>query len=210
MFEEASGLETAGTELRSRITEAAMRCFCAKGYDEVSVNDICLEAGIARSTFYRAFPDKKGVIRTLFEYTDANSIVSVEELLAAQNDFDRMWIIGDRYISLCKKLGVPFVTALMKLSLDGEIDMLSLAHSVDKWFIRLTRNCQQSGIILSSEPPELLGPLFADTVYQILYAWCCRNGNYPVRARARQMTELMANVAPRYRWTTEQRANADG
>lgn len=90
-----------------------MRCFRAKGYDEISVNDICREADIARSTFYRVFSNKKDVIRYLFEHTDANSIVSIEELLAARNDFDRMWIIGDRYISLCKELGVPFITTLL-------------------------------------------------------------------------------------------------
>ena len=186
-----------------------MRCFRAKDYDEISVNDICRETGIARSTFYRVFSNKKDVIRYLFEHTDANSIVSIEELLAARNDFDRMWIIGDRYISLCKELGVPFITTLTRLSLEGEIDMLSLAHSVDKWFVRLTRNCQQSGIILSREAPEILGPLFVDAVYQIIYAWCCRGGDYPVRSRARQVTEMIANVAPEYRWTKEQLERTD-
>ena len=202
-------MESAGSELRARITAAAVRCFRTKGYDEVSVNDICREADIARSTFYRVFSNKKNVIRCLFEHTDANSIVSIEELLSAQNDFDRMWIIGDRYISLCKELGVPFITTLTRLSLEGEIDMLSLAHSVDRWFVRLTRNCQQSGIILSRETPEILGPLFADAVYQIIYTWCCRGGDYPVRARARQVTEMIANVAPEYRWTKERLENAD-
>ena len=202
-------METSGSELRGRITEAAVRCFRAKGYDEISVNDICRETGIARSTFYRVFSNKKDVIRYLFEHTDANSIVSIEELLAARNDFDRMWIIGDRYISLCKELGVPFITTLTRLSLEGEIDMLSLAHSVDKWFVRLTHNCQQSGIILSREAPEILGPLFVDAVYQIIYAWCCRGGDYPVRSRARQVTEMIANVAPEYRWTKEQLERTD-
>ena len=202
-------METAGSDLRDRITEAAVRCFRAKGYDEVSVNDICREADVARSTFYRVFSNKKDVIRYRFEHTDANQIVSIEELLAARNDFDRMWVIGDRYISLCCELGATFCAAMMNLTLAGEIDMLQVAHSVDAWFIRLTRNCQQSGIILSREPPELLGPLFVDAVYQILYAWCCRGGEYPVRARARQVSEMIANVAPEYRWTKEQLENAD-
>ena len=202
-------METAGSELRGKITEAAVRCFRTKGYDEVSVNDICREADIARSTFYRIFSNKKDVIHYLFEHTDAKSIVSIEELLAAPNDFERMWVIGDRYISLCCELGATFCATMMNLTLEGEIDMLQVAHSVDAWFVRLTRNCQQNGIILSREPPELLGPLFADAVYQIIYAWCCRGGNYPIRARARQVTEMIANVAPEYRWPKEQLENAD-
>ena len=202
-------METAGSELRGRITEAAVRCFCLRDYDEVSVQDICQAAGIARSSFYRAFPDKKGVIRYLFEHTDAKSIVSIEELLAAPNDFERMWVIGERYIALCRRLGASFCAAMMKLTLNGEIDMLHLAHSVDAWFIRLTRNCQQTGIIRSHEAPEFLGPLFVDLEYQAIYAWCSRKGQYPLRARARQQAEMAADLVPEYRWTKEQLENAD-
>ena len=198
-----------GMELQSRISAAAMRCFRARGYDDVSVAVICEEADVARSTFYRVFSGKKDVIRYLFEHTDTNSIVSVEELLAAQNDFDRMWIIGDRYISLSEQLGPKFCGTLMGMTISGEIDLLALGHSVDAWFIRLTRNCQQTGIIRSKEPPELLGPLFVDIVYHFLYEWCSRGGRYPVRARSRQITEMVADVAPEYRWSAEQLENAD-
>ena len=209
MYGEVICLKTAGSELRDRITEAAVRCFRRKGYEDVSVNDICQEADVARSTFYRIFSSKKDVIRYRFEHTEANQIVSIEELLAARNDFDRMWVIGDRYISLCIELGVGFCAAMMNLTLSGEIDLLQIGHSVDNWFIRLTRNCQQTGIIRSHEPPELLGPLFVDLVYQVLYDWCRHNGHFPVRARARQITEMIADLAPEYRWTEEQLKDAD-
>ena len=202
-------METAGSELRDRITEAAVRCFRTKGYDEVSVNDICREANVARSTFYRVFSNKKDVIRYRFEHTDANQIVSIEELLAARYDFDRMWVIGDRYISLCCELGPGFCAAMMNLTLAGEIDMLQVAHSVDAWFIRLTRSCQQTGIIRSQEPPELLGPLFVDLEYQAIYAWCSRKGQYPLRAMARRQAEMAADLAPEYRWSAERLRGAD-
>ena len=195
--------------LQNQIAGAAVRCFRASGYDSVSVNDICVEAGIARSSFYRMFSSKKDVVAYLFEHTDKNQIVTVEELLAAENDFDRMWIIGDRYISIAKELGPDFIAALTKLTVSGEIDLLALAHSVDSWFIRLTRNCQKTGIIRSMEPPELLGPLFVDLVYHEHYIWCSKKGNYPIRARSRLVTEMLADVAPEYRWTPEQLANAD-
>ena len=199
----------ANTDLQSQIADAAVRCFRNLGYENVSVNDICKEAGVARSSFYRVFSSKKDVIAYLFEHTDKNQIVTVEELLSAENDFDRMWIIGDRYISLSKELGVEFNAAMMSMTAAGEIDLLSLGHSVDSWFVRLTRNCQKTGVIRSMEPPVLLGPLFVDLVYQMIYTWCSKKGNFPLRARARQVTEILADVAPAYRWTPEQLANAD-
>ena len=195
--------------LQDKIADAAVGLFRDRGYETVSVGDICAAAGVARSSFYRAFSCKNDILRRIFEHTDANSIVSVEELLAAENDFDRMWIIGDRYISLSRSLGPELSNTFMCMTARGEIDLLALGHSVDSWFIRLTRNCQKTGIIRSREPAELLGPLMVDMVYHELYVWGMRKGNYPIRARARLVTETLVNLAPEYRWTQQQRAEAD-
>ena len=195
--------------LQDKIADAAVGLFRDRGYETVSVGDICAAAGVARSSFYRAFSCKNDILRRIFEHTDANSIVSVEELLAAENDFDRMWIIGDRYISLSRSLGPELSNTFMCMTARGEIDLLALGHSVDSWFIRLTRNCQKTGIIRSKEPAELLGPLMVDMVYHELYVWGMRKGNYPIRARARLVTETLVNLAPEYRWTEQQRAEAD-
>ena len=195
--------------LQDKIADAAVGLFRDRGYETVSVGDICAAAGVARSSFYRAFSCKNDILRRIFEHTDANSIVSVEELLAAENDFDRMWIIGDRYISLSRSLGPELSNTFMCMTARGEIDLLALGHSVDSWFIRLTRNCQKTGIIRSREPAELIGPLMVDMVYHELYVWGMRKGNYPIRARARLVTETLVNLAPEYRWTQQQRAQAD-
>lgn len=198
-----------GNKLQKEILAAAIQCFRDKGYENVSVKDICETADIARSTFYRAFSSKKDVVRFMFEHADTNYIVSIEDLVGAENDFERMWIIGDRYISLCKELGVAYCAAMMSMCVQGDVDLLALGHSVDEWFIRLTRNCQKTGIILSSEPPELLGPLFVDMEYHVIYDWCRHQGNFPIRATSRQRAEMIGNVAPEYRWTEEQLEQAD-
>lgn len=195
--------------LQDQIADAAVRLFRAKGYEGVSVGEICAAAGIARSSFYRAFGCKNDIIRRIFEHTDANSMVSVEELLAAENDFDRMWIIGDRYISLSRSLGPELTNTFMCMTSQGEIDLLALGHSVDSWFVRLTRNCQKTGLIRSREPAEFLGPLMVDMVYHELYVWSMRKGNYPIRARARRVTEALVDLAPEYRWTEQQLSEAD-
>ena len=66
---------------KNAIAEAAIRCFREHGYDEVSVQMICDEAGVVRSTFYRMFSGKKEIITYLMENTDTNQIVKLEDLL---------------------------------------------------------------------------------------------------------------------------------
>jgi AcrR family transcriptional regulator len=47
---------------REEIVDAAFRLFAQRGYDETAVDDIAIEAGVSRSTFFRSFGSKEAVI----------------------------------------------------------------------------------------------------------------------------------------------------
>ncbi|WP_448639330.1 TetR/AcrR family transcriptional regulator [Geodermatophilus sp. URMC 63] len=47
---------------RSRIEEVALELFRARGFDQVTVEDVCAEAGVAPATFYRWFGTKEEVV----------------------------------------------------------------------------------------------------------------------------------------------------
>ena len=194
---------------KNAIAEAAIRCFREHGYDVVSVQMICDEAGVVRSTFYRMFSGKKEIITYLMENTDTNQIVKLEDLLMAANDWERMWLIGDRYLHLAMDLGPGVMSALFIMELQGEIQILEMVKSIHDWFIRLTANCQQTGIIRNPEPAELLGPAMTHMVAHQIYVWASRGGDYPLRASSRRMTEMMVDLSPEYRWTEEQLKAAD-
>lgn len=44
------------------IYESAIALFMARGYEEVTVDDICVEAGVSRATFFRYFENKYGLV----------------------------------------------------------------------------------------------------------------------------------------------------
>ena len=186
--------------LADAITQAAVQLFREQGFDAVTVHEICRRAGIARSSFYRVFSNKKEIIRYVLEHSQSRSIVGIGDMVSAENDFERMWRIGDRYLSIVLSFGPRLIGTLMRMELEGELDALSMVHSVDDWFIRLTRNCQQAGIIRNMAPPEVLGPMGVDAVYKVTYDWCCSKGRLPIRLAARRATEILYDLAPPYRW----------
>ncbi|MDQ6784817.1 MAG: TetR/AcrR family transcriptional regulator [Actinomycetota bacterium] len=47
---------------RDRLYEAALELFAGKGYDLVSVDDICELAGVGRATFFRLYGTKAGLL----------------------------------------------------------------------------------------------------------------------------------------------------
>jgi AcrR family transcriptional regulator len=47
---------------RARIEEIALELFRSRGFDRVTVEDVCAEAGVAPATFYRYFGSKEEVV----------------------------------------------------------------------------------------------------------------------------------------------------
>ena len=186
------------------ITQTAVELFKKHGYENVSVNEICKEAGLSRSSFYAAFSSKRDIVDYILAKAKADETTVLEIFVDAKNDFERMWVLCDRYLAIAYQFGPALTGTVMRLELMGELDNLRQIHAADSWFIRLMRNCQQAGVILSREPAEVLAPLGVDMVYQVTYDWCRRGGDFSLRRKARICSEIIYNVAPEYRWTPEQ------
>lgn len=190
------------------IVDTAVALFKKNGYENVSVNEICKSAGLSRSSFYSAFSGKQDIIEYVLAKAKTDETTVLNHFMDAKNDFERMWILCDRYLAIAYRFGPALTGALLRLELLGDLDILKQIHAADDWFVRLMRNCQQTGVILSPEPAELHAPMGVDNVYMVTYDWCRRGGDFSLRREARIRSEMFYNVAPEYRWTQEQLENA--
>lgn len=196
------------TDTRSKhtkaIIDAALRLFREKGYENVSVNDICAQAGIARSTFYLNFSNKREIIDKVIADARLDREEFFGDFVAASNDFERMWILCDRYLTVAIEFGPELVATLFSLELMGEIDILDLTHQVDEWMIKLCGNAQKAGIILSPEPAGIMAPCGVSMAYYTTYEWAKRKGSFDLRQVTRRRSEALLNVAQEYRMSDEE------
>ena len=184
------------TKHQKLIIEAAVKLFREYGYENVSVNDICKEAEVARSTFYLNFAGKKEIINKILSDARLDREDFFGDFVAAANDFERMWILCNRYLTVAINFGPELTGALFRLELLGEVDVMDTTHKVDEWMIQLCRNAQKAGIILHPEPAEIIAPIGVDIAYYTTYEWCKRKGDFNIRQVVREREEAMYNLAP--------------
>ena len=193
-------------KVKENIAKCAIELFKSEGYDSVSVNEICQKANVQRSLFYTMFKGKRGILDYVVSKPQQNDDEGFRRFADAENDFERIWQLFERFISIALDFGPKLTSRLFIMQFESPQGIRDAVHALDDLFATLAKNCAKNGIIETEEPPELLSRIATDLIIHELYVWCSQNGNFSLRERARQYAEIAYHVKPQYRMTLEQRA----
>ena len=193
-------------KVKENIAKCAIKLFKSEGYDSVSVNEICEKANVSRSVFYTMFKGKRGILDYVVSKPQKNDDEGFRRFADAENDFERIWQLFERFIFIALDFGPKLTSRLFIMQFESPQGIRDAVHALDDLFATLAKNCAKNGIIETEEPPELLSRISTDLIIHELYVWCSQNGNFSLRERARQYAEIAYHVKPQYRMTPEQRA----
>lgn len=193
-------------KVKENIAKCAIELFKSEGCDSVSVNEICEKANVSRSVFYTMFKGKRGILDYVVSKPQKNDDEGFRRFADAENDFERIWQLFERFIFIALDFGPKLTSRLFIMQFESPQGIRDAVHALDDLFATLAKNCAKNGIIETEEPPELLSRIATDLIIHELYVWCSQNGNFSLRERARQYAEIAYHVKPQYRMTPEQRA----
>ena len=193
-------------KVKENIAKCAIELFKSEVCDSVSVNEICEKANVSRSVFYTMFKGKRGILDYVVSKPQQNDDEGFRRFADTENDFERIWQLFERFISIALDFGPKLTSRLFIMQFESPQGIRDAVHALDDLFATLAKNCAKNGIIETEEPPELLSRIATDLISHELYVWCSQNGNFSLRERARQYAEIAYHVKPQYRMTPEQRA----
>jgi len=101
--------ELKSKETKERIFQAAIHILQKSGYENLSIKNICEEAGVSNGSFYHHFKTKDDL---LSYYIEAQPAVSADTLALPGNKEEAKAAIVQVYLdyaAYCKELGVDFV-----------------------------------------------------------------------------------------------------
>lgn len=106
---ELSKQQRKSKETKERIFQAAKRILQKSGYEELSIKNICEEAGVSNGSFYHHFKTKDDL---LSYYIEDQPSIDPDRLEPPKNKEDAKETIIHvylNYVKYCKELGVEFM-----------------------------------------------------------------------------------------------------
>ena len=184
---------------KNLVMATALGLFTERGYDNVSVKDICEAANIPRSSFYLLFADKADIMTHLLQSVKQNFYQEMPEFIRAENDFERIWFLTNSYVKYAELFGLEIIKQYFIMEIKGITQFFRIIEDFSDWLIQLLTNCQHQGIIRNMTDPLILLPMQYNLCKAQLLDWVCKNGSFPLQATMRSTLENFLDVAPEYR-----------
>lgn len=106
---EISRQQQKSRETREKIFQAAKRILQKKGYEELSIKNICEEAGVSNGSFYHHFKTKDDLLSYYIEdqpKIDPDLLELPENVTGVKTGIIQVYM---NYVKYCRELGVEFM-----------------------------------------------------------------------------------------------------
>ncbi len=185
-------------EIRGRIEDAAYRLFKSQGIDETSIEQICVEADVARRTFYGHFPNKHALLGGLGISRVYNQSEPMLRRLMANHRTTR-----DRLQAMIDYIEANFADYQeidRQLFLLGPVafaenreQQREVGSSAMASFTRLIDAGRELGDVRSEFSPEILASVVVGTLNMLTMSWAM-DESYPIFAKLEEARSLFESL----------------
>lgn len=182
---------------KSRLMECGLKLFKERGYNNVSVDDICRKAEITRSTFYYHYQTKDELLDSLYQTA---AIIpegaALTRLLLSGNNWNGLWGVYEIGIDWTLELGHEMLSCILITNLSNHRSTFypEAVETVDKMAVTIIAAGQQNGDFRNRSDPELLAKTLRTIIMGAAFEWCNKNGNYDQKSDIRRAFIALLDV----------------
>lgn len=176
---------------RTQIYSAAMKLFVARGYDAVTIDEICAAADVARGTFFLHYPSKDSL---LGEYGRQASAELVALLDAHEGSATRALEDGLRFLAERATRLAPVVRLVVRESAarpTAITDTTESGRDLSAIFAEVIRRGQRAGEFRKGVVPLVAGAILSSSYLVIAGAWARQDEGPNLEALTRQALDVV-------------------
>ncbi len=178
---------------KAKLLASARKLISERGFDQVSVEDITKDSGVAKGTFYHYFKCKEDVVKSL---SDETARVSLENALHHEGgavercNFYILSVYQD-----CQWNGVRLVRQWMRESIENEMmipqteEALCDIYSAMETIVTAHQG-EGPGELVKDAPVETVCRLLVSHFIGVITVWCILNGSFDISKDPGEYTKL--------------------
>ncbi|MBU9739113.1 TetR/AcrR family transcriptional regulator [Diplocloster agilis] len=185
---------------KEMIIEKANQLFQEKGYNQVTIQDICDACEITKTTFYYHMKSKDDLIINNYDIITENLTQLMVSLIAADNYWEQLWMCFEVLIRESVRYGQDLYSQLFIVNLKEDRGSFDMREDLTRIAISVIRKGQEAGQIRNPNPAEQLyeASAYLFTGYEI--TWCIKKGNFDWMENTRRSLEVMYDILPELRY----------
>lgn len=173
-------------ETKNKIYNIAIDLIGKHGYYNVSIDDICNEAGVSKGTFYHHFNAKEDLIIALYK-DEYESFISRIKETPITSSIDELIELICFHVKYAEKKGIDVMKQVYKSQLDYG-DKLAISKNVllQEMLHKIIYKGQMNNEIRNDMEPQYIINYLIRLSHGIIYDWCLNNGSYSLEEITRQ------------------------
>lgn len=169
---------------KEKIKSAALQLFKEKGYESVTITQICKVAGCSPSTFYYQFGTKNNLLHS---YTKVLTVIDhniLSSLLVLTTAWEKLWKIHESFVDTLLELGVSLYLEMLSSNLKSEVTFSESDsfNESSELIIPLILQGQKNGEIRNLTPAADLAKTVTIQMMGVNYLWCVNKGAYDLKS----------------------------
>ena len=179
-----------GIETKLRITKTAAELFTQKGFNDVTIRDICEATAISVGTFYHHFSSKDEIVNTGHYQIDLLWQERVSGYRNISTKEDILFLFGEAG-ALLQQLGWKLASQSYKQLITSKIKYtLRTDRPIYKIVLNIINKGLKTDLLPETESFELLETLMRCS-RGVVFDWCLREGAYDLKKQMRSDISLI-------------------
>lgn len=181
-------------ETKARIFNAAKRILKKSGYEQLSIKNICEEAGVSNGSFYHHFKTKDDLLSYYIEEQPSINPDLLDLPSSKEEARETIVYVYLNYVRYCRELGVEFMANYYT---PKNQSLNPLIRTERPYPIITVHNylqkCIDAGIIILSDSLEHITTDIRMIVIGNVFEWCLKNGDADFEGNMRRCLENYLN-----------------
>ena len=182
-----------GKETERRILNAALDLMRDRGFDKVSIRDICKEAGITTGAFYHHFSSKEALLESGFAPLDdymAGALAGHEE----EPPDLRLWRILSAYAKFMEQSGELIGRYYQRRIAEPGTRSMDATRYTLRAMLDCFRQAEGEGLLRPEHPPEWVADFCFRHFRGVVIDWALHQYSYPLLPKLEQDYTLFREI----------------